>query len=401
MNDKNLIAFYMNNSFSEQYIPQPSETVDGTLHSGSPIQNLIKMEEKPLDNPIVVVGLCCICENYIIGMHQEIKLKCLHTFCRECIMKSIDENEELRICCPFPTKKCNMDISDAEIENIFDREKFQDVMTKLMTRISKAIEDKRDEENTANLILNNLAILEMQDYNENTNIFECPVCSMEVEIGSGVILKNCLHKCCKECINLTIQHSVDIEVKCPFMDNNGSCNKKIQDREIRALASKEVFEKHLEKSLNLAETVCENTFHCKNPNCKGWVVYDKDVRSFQCPVCTKVNCIACKVIHHGKTCQQYEEEINPNARNVRELLESEIALNALVASGEAMHCPNCDVIVQKADGCDYLTCTLCKLAICWITRKPRHDLMKGSRLIEGCKCKANGILCHPKCGNCH
>ena len=331
----------------------------------------------------------------------EVKLKCLHTFCHQCLVKSIDENDDIRICCPFPARKCNTDISDAEIKSLLNQKKFKEVMAGLMLRISKVIDIKKEEEKAANLILTNLQNLDLQDYNENTNIFECPVCSMETEIGTGVILKNCLHQICKECINSTIKFSEHIEVKCPFMDDDGSCDKKIQDRELRALASKEVFEKYLEKSLNSAEIVTENAYHCKTPNCNGWVVYDDDVHRFACQVCTKINCIACKVIHEGKTCQEHYDEINPNARTVRELLESENALKALVASGEAMHCPKCEIIVQKADGCDYLTCTLCKLPICWITRKPRHDLMKGGVLIEGCKCNFNGKRCHPNCGNCH
>ena len=353
--------------------------------------------------PIAEFGFCFLCDkNFLIEIGKEIKLKCLHTFCQQCLVKSINENDDIRICCPFPAEKCNTDISDDEIKNILgDKKKFKDFMTRLMLRITKQIEDKKQEEKAANLILINLEQLELQDYNENTDVFECPVCSIDTEIGAGVVLKSCLHQVCKECIDSTIKFSEHIEVKCPYMDENGSCEKKIQDREIRALASKEVFEKHLEKSLNTAEIVTENAYHCKTPNCNGWVVFDEDVHRFACQVCNKINCIACKAIHHGKTCEEYNEEINPNARTTRELLETENSLKALVASGEAMHCPQCGIIVQKADGCDYLTCTVCKLAICWITRKPRHDLIKGGVVIEGCKCKLDGKRCHPQCGNCH
>ena len=43
----------------------------------------------------------------------------------------------------------------------------------------------------------------------------------------------------------------------------------------------------------------------------------------------------------------------------------------LVQSGEAMHCPQCGIIVQKRDGCDWLRCTVCHTEICWVTRGPR------------------------------
>lgn len=382
--------FFLHNSFRQQYVLPTKKPSHENI-----MPNVIQ--------PILELGFCFLCEkDFIIDMEIEIKLACLHTFCQRCLVKSINENDDIRICCPFPAEKCNTDISDDEIMTIIgDQEKFKDVMKRLFSRIEKQIDNMKQEEKATNLIITNLEKLDLEDYNENTDIFECPVCTMETEIGAGIVLKSCSHQVCKECIDSTIKFSEHIEVKCPYMDDNGSCEKNIQDREIRTLASKDVFEKYLEKSLNIAEIVTENAYHCKTPNCNGWVIFDEDVHRFACPVCTKTNCITCKVVHHGKTCGEYNEEINPNARTARELLESENALKALVASGEAMHCPKCEVIVQKADGCDYLTCTLCKLAICWITRKPRHDLMKGSVLIEGCKCIFNGKRCHPNCGNCH
>lgn len=70
-----------------------------------------------------------------------------------------------------------------------------------------------------------------------------------------------------------------------------------------------------------------------------------------------------------------------------------------------MLCPKCEVLIQKSDGCDYVTCVSCKLGICYRTKKPRHPLTKtvnGKQvIIDGCHCKENKKKCHPKCGNCH
>ncbi|KAK6981852.1 RanBP-type and C3HC4-type zinc finger-containing protein 1, partial [Biomphalaria glabrata] len=43
----------------------------------------------------------------------------------------------------------------------------------------------------------------------------------------------------------------------------------------------------------------------------------------------------------------------------------------LVKDGEAMHCPQCSIIVQKKGGCDWIKCSICKLEICWVTKGPR------------------------------
>lgn len=70
-----------------------------------------------------------------------------------------------------------------------------------------------------------------------------------------------------------------------------------------------------------------------------------------------------------------------------------------------MLCPKCGVLIQKDDGCDYVTCLSCKLGICYRTKKPRHPLEKivdgKKETIDGCHCMEKGKRCHPKCGNCH
>ena len=36
-----------------------------------------------------------------------------------------------------------------------------------------------------------------------------------------------------------------------------------------------------------------------------------------------------------------------------------------------MHCPQCRIVVQKKDGCDWIRCTVCHTEICWVTKGPR------------------------------
>lgn len=101
----------------------------------------------------------------------------------------------------------------------------------------------------------------------------------------------------------------------------------------------------------------------------------------------------------------------------------------LLKNGEAMNCPKCQVIVQKKDGCDWICCLMCKTEICWVTKQARwgpqvrHKNTEIIRLVihkhqmanlnlvlppqgagdisGGCKCRVNGVLCHPRCQNCH
>ncbi len=59
--------------------------------------------------------------------------------------------------------------------------------------------------------------------------------------------------------------------------------------------SQNVYEKHIARSLNVAELVIPNTFHCVTPNCAGWCEKNEASRFFACPVCDRVNCLKCKV----------------------------------------------------------------------------------------------------------
>lgn len=44
---------------------------------------------------------------------------------------------------------------------------------------------------------------------------------------------------------------------------------------------------------------------------------------------------------------------------------------SMLQQGEAMHCPQCRIVVQKKDGCDWIRCTVCHTEICWVTKGPR------------------------------
>ena len=105
----------------------------------------------------------------------------------------------------------------------------------------------------------------------------------------------------------------------------------------------------------------------------------------------------------------------------------------LIATGEALNCPNCQVILLKKWGCDWVRCTYCRTEICWVTKQLRwgpnvsitikwlfddkywyqfteeiqiflyyHCLQGRGDTSAGCKCMADGrTKCHPLCNYCH
>jgi len=64
---------------------------------------------------------------------------------------------------------------------------------------------------------------------------DCPVCLSQVARDQGVILRDCLHSFCQECLAGSIEHSEDAQVKCPYRDKNYACESVLQEREIKAV----------------------------------------------------------------------------------------------------------------------------------------------------------------------
>eukprot|EP00112_Aurelia_sp_Birch-Aquarium-sp1_P011498 Seg2418.3 transcript_id=Seg2418.3/GoldUCD/mRNA.D3Y31 product="RanBP-type and C3HC4-type zinc finger-containing protein 1" protein_id=Seg2418.3/GoldUCD/D3Y31 len=236
----------------------------------------------------------------------------------------------------------------------------------------------------------------------NAEAFECEICYAEYEKGEGVILRECIHVFCKDCLRQTIQNSEDPEVKCPHTDGNVNCMQVITAQEIAALLTEEEYVKFLDRSVNAAENRAANSFHCKTSNCGGWCIYEDEVNWYECQVCQKRNCLTCKAIHDNMTCKEYQDDLKRRAHQDEAAKKTQEMLDEMLRNGDAMNCPHCQVILQKKDGCDWMRCSMCRTEICWATKGRRWGPKGNGDTSGGCRCRAiNGKPCHPKCGNCH
>ncbi|EJD34539.1 hypothetical protein AURDEDRAFT_131111 [Auricularia subglabra TFB-10046 SS5] len=67
-----------------------------------------------------------------------------------------------------------------------------------------------------------------------------------------------------------------------------------------------------------------------------------------CPGCLAQTCIACRVSHPGVSCEDYRSSIVP------------------AISGLIKLCPNCQTLIEKAGGCNHMTCAACDTHFCWL-----------------------------------
>ncbi|KAL5467158.1 hypothetical protein EMCRGX_G031350 [Ephydatia muelleri] len=251
---------------------------------------------------------------------------------------------------------------------------------------------------------NYAALMKADDTPLNTNAedFECMICYCPVQAGEGVILRDCLHEFCKDCLRDCINHSQEAEVKCPYKDDKFACGSIIEEREIRALLTPQELDNWHDRVLRIAENGAgDHSFHCRTPNCKGFCFYDDDVNKFTCQVCNKKNCILCKAIHDGMNYQEYQDDLKRRAVNDAAAKATQDMLEGMIKNREAMNCPSCKIVVMKKDGCDWIRCSMCKTEICWATKGPRWRPKGNGDSTAGCMCRVGGKKCSPMCRNCH
>ncbi|XP_069936804.1 uncharacterized protein [Cherax quadricarinatus] len=241
--------------------------------------------------------------------------------------------------------------------------------------------------------------LERQGCVPNPDPFECRVCFVDINSGEGVVLRDCLHTFCRDCLASAIKYSETADVKCPYRDNQYSCDSSLQDREIKALVTPEEYEKHLTKSVKQAEGNMQNVFHCKTPDCPGFCQFEDNVNIFHCDVCKKVNCLTCQAQHEGITCQAYQDDL---AQKVDEAaMKTKKFFDDMIRRGDGLPCPKCSVMLMRKWGCDWMRCPMCRTEICWVTGGPRWGPGGPGDVSGGCKCGIRGRKCHPKCTYCH
>lgn len=244
-----------------------------------------------------------------------------------------------------------------------------------------------------------VSALERQGFVPNREAFECRICFLDFDVGEGAVLRDCLHTFCRECLANAIKYSDTAMVKCPYRDDQYSCDSSLQDREIKALVTPQEYEKHLAKSVKQAEGAMENVYHCKTPDCPGFCQYEDNVNIFQCEVCKKVNCLTCQAQHNGVSCKEYQDDL---ANKVDEAaMKTKKFFDDMIRRGDGLPCPKCSVMLVRKWGCDWMRCPMCRTEICWVTRGPRWGPGGPGDVSGGCKCGIRGQKCHPKCTYCH
>ena len=144
------------------------------------------------------------------------------------------------------------------------------------------------------------------DYVSNETVFICFVCNQTQKPNDGVILKECLHAICKNCVKNVVFGSTQAAIKCPYadvLDKNEKCQSEITQREIMGILSKVDYDTYLNNCVNLIKQTVKNATNCFKPNCYGiGLNKSENQHFFICEICKSVNCISCRVSNIFKIC---------------------------------------------------------------------------------------------------
>lgn len=176
-------------------------------------------------------------------------------------------------------------------------------------------------------------------------IESCPICMEPMtEIWSA---GNCgKHECCRTCAIDYATQKIDEgkDIHCLFYQ----CSALINVEEIAELVGNDLAENWERRKLgyNLGYR------HCPVLNCSGFIETIPQATCTQCPICLKDLCSHCgKDWHPVLTCQDISQSELHNSKTVKS-------------------CPNCQIFIEKDNGCSHITCKFCLREWCWQCLQP-------------------------------
>ena len=184
----------------------------------------------------------------------------------------------------------------------------------------------------------------------------CPICGDDFD-SSELFNLDCLHKFCRSCYGTYLEGKIEegpscVRTKCPMF----KCNHTIPYSFFSKLTDGSMNKKYrLYLTRNFIET-SKNIRWCPFPGCEK-VAIGAGITHVMCN-CNRPFCFKCGEEAHDPVCCDYLSEWNQKCSN-----ESETA-NWILANTKK--CPQCNARIEKNQGCNHMSCKLCRFEFCWI-----------------------------------
>ena len=189
--------------------------------------------------------------------------------------------------------------------------------------------------------------------------YTCIICDNEYHALSDVSLLNCNHKACKNCYQQYLYHQVHdgigcIKTKCLEY----KCNAPIPFTLFKNLLNEKDFSKYSRFVTDDFIKNCKRLKWCTSPKCDLVILTSSpQVKSVFCS-CGQCSCFQCgEEGHEPASCHQTKIWLEKCSEDFPS--KKWILLNT-------KNCPSCKEATEKNQGCNHMTCRVCKHEYCWI-----------------------------------
>ncbi|GAB5360241.1 hypothetical protein AAMO2058_000610800 [Amorphochlora amoebiformis] len=207
--------------------------------------------------------------------------------------------------------------------------------------------------------------------------FYCFICLNNVKASQGYSLRNCGHSFCRKCLGRYLHSQFKSRQTHPrcfhITESKGACNMEIHPDDIKAASTEEAWKQYIYFS-NKENN--ENYIDC--PKCKTQQLGDPLQPWTECKNhgCGHQFCFVHQNQHAKEVlCADYEAQVRMEEKKT----------SAWRASN-TKKCPKCGVSTEKNEGCNHMTCYICKTGWCWLCGEVIGKQVLPQHYREG-KCK--------------
>lgn len=219
----------------------------------------------------------------------------------------------------------------------------------------------------------------------DSKVFCCGICFMEKLGSSCLCFKECQHVYCNVCMTEYFQIQIrDGNVQC-LNCPEPKCTSVATPLQVKQLVDEELFARYDRLLLQSSLDLMADVVYCPRQYCGTAVMVEPDTTMGICSACQYAFCTLCKLGYHGlSNCKITADELRNlrdeylsasdsdkkfmeqrfGKRVIQKAVEESFSRDWLSENCKA--CPRCGTNIQKADGCNKMTCTSCKQYFCWL-----------------------------------
>ena len=185
--------------------------------------------------------------------------------------------------------------------------------------------------------------------------YSCLLCYQEMDKSEIIFLNSCKDVYHVECFNKYLIFEISekhLPLTCP------KCELVLLENDLRERLTYDEFYKYQRFSIEFVAEKYPNEYSCcPTPDC-SFIFLPNHETHFECPQCSKEYCLKCRVEYHkGITCEDYQIYYNGDSEDLKFFI--------FVKGQKFKQCPQCKFWVEKAIGCNHMTCR-CTFQFCYL-----------------------------------